>query len=285
MIHAYATTYCGVHRVELQLLYEGIDEGIAIHFQVDSSSMYNERQAIEDVADLVQKSQVDWLVPETGRWTVHLDKLRELGPDLRTIAWLSGSVRVRPEFKIERASHSLHSNLRGRVSIIVRPEDIMTDPTKCTLFYSYTHKDEKYRAKLDVHLGNMKRQGLISGWYDGKITGGKEWDAEIKKRLEEAQIILLLVSAEFLDSDYCHGVEVKRALERHGEGTARVVPIIVRPCDWRSTLFGKLLALPKDAKAITNWKRQDDAYLDIALGIRKVIEELKGHPSSPHRTA
>ncbi len=161
-----------------------------------------------------------------------------------------------------------------------------------SLFYSYTHSDERYRNKLETHLSNLKRQGLISEWHDRKITGGTEWRGQIDMQLEAARVILLLVSADFIHSEFCYSVELKRALERHESGEARVIPIIVRPCDWHSALFGKLQALPKDGKAITDWRPHDKAYLNISEGIRKVVGELKvgtnppvGQVSPPRATA
>lgn len=146
--------------------------------------------------------------------------------------------------------------------------------TAISLFYSYAHKDERYRVRLETHLSNLRRQGLISAWHDRKITGGTEWRGEIENQLEAAQVILLLVSADFIHSDFCNSIELKRAVERHNSGDARVIPIIVRPCEWHSAEFGRLQALPKDGKAITDWRSQDQAYLDIAGGIRRVVEEL-----------
>jgi len=117
----------------------------------------------------------------------------------------------------------------------------------------------------------LKRQGFISGWHDRRITAGDEWKAEIDEHLETAKVILLLISANFIASDYCYDVEMKRSLERHEEGTARVIPIILSPCDWNGAPFGKLQALPKDAKPITIWSNQDEAFADVAKGIRKAV--------------
>ena len=144
------------------------------------------------------------------------------------------------------------------------------------IFYSYAHQDEGLRKELDKHLSLMKRQGLITGWYDRNIFEGDELDDEIAKHLNSAQIILLLVSADFLNSDYCYGIEMKRALERRQAGEARVIPIILRPVDWHSAPFGKLRASPKDGKAITTWGNRDEAFLDVAKGIRRIVEELNG---------
>jgi len=143
------------------------------------------------------------------------------------------------------------------------------------VFCAYSHKDERLRNQLASHLSPLRREGLIDEWHDRKIPPGKEWDSQIDNHLNAASVILLLISPEFIESDYCHDVEVKRALERHGSGEARVIPIILRPVDWTKLPFSKLQALPKDAKPVTKWRPRDEAWLDVASGIRKVVEELR----------
>ena len=143
------------------------------------------------------------------------------------------------------------------------------------VFFSYAHEDEHLRDELAKQLSLLKREGWINDWYDRRISPGKEWAAEIDAHLNTARIILLLVSADFIASDYCYGIEMKRAMERHESREAKVIPIILRPVDWHSAPFGQLLVLPKDGKAITTWENIDSAFLDIARGIRGVVEELK----------
>jgi hypothetical protein len=138
------------------------------------------------------------------------------------------------------------------------------------IFYSYSHKDETLRDQLEKHLAILQRQGIISSWHDRAIQAGTEWEHDIDEHLESADIILLLVSADFIASDYCWGIEVKRAMERHSSGTARVIPIVLRAIDWSGAPFSKLQALPKDAKPVTSWLNQDEAFADIARGIRQV---------------
>src|SRR5688572_1026460 len=116
------------------------------------------------------------------------------------------------------------------------------------LFYSYSHKDHRLRDKLVSHLSMLRRSKIITEWHDRKITAGTEWKGQIDRHLETADIILLLVTASFLESYYCYDVEMTRALERHDLGQARVIPIILRPVDWKGAPFAKLQALPTDAK-------------------------------------
>ncbi len=142
------------------------------------------------------------------------------------------------------------------------------------VFYSYAHKDEKLRKALEEHLSTLRRQGYISEWHDHHILAGNDWAQEIDVHLDSASLILLLISPSFIASDYCYGKEMKRALARHQAGEARVIPIILRPTDRSGTPFAVLQFLPANGKAITTWQNRDEAWLDVANGIRKVIENL-----------
>jgi hypothetical protein len=137
-----------------------------------------------------------------------------------------------------------------------------------SIFFSYSHKDESLRNQLETHLAMLKRQGVISVWHDRRLVAGDHVDDGIAKELDAADIILLLVSPDFLASDYCYGVELARALERHAAGKARVIPVILRPCDWHATPFGNLLAVPTDGRPITKWPDPDDAFLEVTKAIR-----------------
>ena len=142
------------------------------------------------------------------------------------------------------------------------------------IFYSYSHKDEDLREELGKHLAPLRREGSIIDWHDRKIDAGKEWEGEIDEHLNTADVILLLISSDFMDSDYCHDVEMERAMERHEAGEARVIPIILRPVYWRTALFRKLLALPTDGQPVTLWSNQDAAFTDITEEIKRVVDEL-----------
>lgn len=149
------------------------------------------------------------------------------------------------------------------------------------VFYSYAHEDEALRNQLDKHLATLKQQGLIAGWYDRKIIAGTQWADEIDAHLKSAQIILLLVSPDFIASPYCYGIEMEEAIRRHENGDAHVIPVILRPVDWTGTPFEKLQALPKNAKPVTKWSPRDDGFLSIAMGIRDVIEKLRKTTYAP----
>jgi hypothetical protein len=156
--------------------------------------------------------------------------------------------------------------------------DTSKPPQPIEIFYSYSHKDEDLRNELEKHLSVLKRNGVIAGWYDRKIAAGAEWGGEIDKHLETANIILLLISSDFIASDYCYEIEMKRAMERHAQRAARVIPIILRKCDWRDAPFGKLQALPKDGKPIKTWNDLDEAFTDVVAGLKRAIAGITGGP-------
>jgi hypothetical protein len=142
------------------------------------------------------------------------------------------------------------------------------------VFYSYSHKDEALRKELETHLALLKRAGVITGWHDRKITAGSKWKGKISEHLNSAKVILLLISSDFLASDYCYDVETKRALWRHSRGLVRVIPVILRACDWHIAPLSKLQALPTDGKPVTSWSNKDEAFTNVAKGIREAIREM-----------
>ncbi|WP_437581085.1 TIR domain-containing protein [Sorangium sp. So ce887] len=144
------------------------------------------------------------------------------------------------------------------------------------LFFSYSHKDEALRDELETHLALLEREGLLQSWHDRRIAAGDAWAGQIDKNLDDAEVILLLVSADFLASDYCFDKEMRRALERHDAGQARVIPVLLRPTDWHSAPFARLQALPKEARPVTLWQDRDEAWTGVAIGIRRAIEALRG---------
>lgn len=144
------------------------------------------------------------------------------------------------------------------------------------IFCCYAHQDEALLNKLKTHLTPLQREGLIDVWHDRNISAGTEWKKEISKHLNTAHIILLLVSPDFIASDYCYSVEMKRAIERHEQEEARVIPIILQHVYWQIAPLNKLQALPTDAHPIVSktWHNRNEAFLNVVKGIRKVAEEL-----------
>jgi hypothetical protein len=178
---------------------------------------------------------------------------------------------------MHRAHHKGEEGTRNTSRFIGLETKEDTKPNLVKLFiYSYSHKDENMRDSLETHLALLKRQGLITSWHDRRITAGEEWADQIDKHLEEADIILLLVSADFLASYYCYDIEMKRALERHELCEVRVIPIIILQADWHEAPFAKLQVLTKDAKPVNSWDDADEVWLDVAQGIRRVVEQLRG---------
>lgn len=142
-------------------------------------------------------------------------------------------------------------------------------------FISYSHKDERLKNRLVTHLSQLHNEGLIDTWHDRKIMPGSDWKGEIDSHLDSATIVLILVSPDFLASRYCYDLEMMRALKRHEDKQAIVVPVVLRSCDWGTTPLASLQALPKDAKPVTDWSNRDRAFTDIASGIRKLIHEIR----------
>ena len=159
----------------------------------------------------------------------------------------------------------------------------MSSKEPVMVFYSYAHEDEKLRDELAKHLSLLKRESIIKEWHDRCIIPGDEWRNQIDHYLETAELILLLVSPDFINSDYCYDIEMQRAMERHREGTARVVPIILRPVDWTRAPFASLRPLPTGGTPVTEWTSRDRAFLDIAKGIRRAVEVLHSGVNQPSK--
>lgn len=144
------------------------------------------------------------------------------------------------------------------------------------VFVSYSHKDERQLNELKTHLSPLERQSLIDTWYDRRIVAGEDFGQKINENLERADLVLLLISADFIASKYCYEIEMKRALERQAEGEARVVPVIVRDVKWKAIPeLSNLKVVPKDGKAVHNWKRKDTAWLDVSDQIETVIKDMR----------
>lgn len=152
--------------------------------------------------------------------------------------------------------------------------------TPYLVFCCYARKDKLFLQDIKINLTSLEREGLITLKADIDISPGTEWEPTLMQYLAEAHILLLLISPDFIASDYCFHKEMSRALERHAQGTARVVPVIVRPTNWHRMPFGKLQALPKDATPISTSPDRDTALMSVTTGIRLVVQELKtGTPS------
>ena len=152
------------------------------------------------------------------------------------------------------------------------------------VFISYSHKDDVALDRLHTHLAPLRSEGFIDAWFDRQILAGGNIDAEVDEALEYCDVFLMLVSPDFLASNYCVNIEMKRAFERHDYDGAPVIPIIVEPCDWTSSL-GKFKALPRDGKPISEWTNQNSAYLDVVKELRRILETRKGTVSGTEHTS
>lgn len=148
------------------------------------------------------------------------------------------------------------------------------------IFISYAHADEAHRKRLEVHLSPLIREGLIEAWHDRMIPAGSAWSKEIDRNLTEADIVVLLTSADFVASDYCFEIELQLALNRQSFGEVQVIPVFVEPADFSRMPFAKFQGLPRDAKPVSLWPNRDEAWRDVARGIRTVVEGL-GQPRIP----
>ena len=157
--------------------------------------------------------------------------------------------------------------------VVVREEVIM-QIAPLEVFISYAHQDRALKEELTTHLSNLRRQGLIKTWHDGDIVPGTEWEQQIIEHLTSAHLILLLISSDFMASDFCYSVEMQKAIARHQTNQARVLPILVRQTDWKDAPFSILQMLPTGTRPVVNWTRRDDAFTDVVKGIRKAIEDL-----------
>jgi internalin A len=193
----------------------------------------------------------------------------------KLVAFERQGVKEFPEFVGQQVVAVQVSELLDGVDFIEqRHVTVETLNRAKSIFFSYSHKDEGLRDELETHLKLLQRQQVISTWHDRKILPGREWDHEIDVRLERAAIILLLVSADFVASDYCWDEEVARAMQRHEAREAVVIPVWLRSCDLKGAPFSKLNWLPTDHKAVTAWADRDAAWTNIAARIREVAENF-----------
>lgn len=153
------------------------------------------------------------------------------------------------------------------------------------LFISYAHEDEKFKDELEKHLKPLQRNGVVESWNDRKILPGKEWDDSIKIEIENADIILFLISPDFIASDYIHDTEIKNALDRYAKKEVIIIPVIIRPTDFSYLEISKFQALPKDGKPITTWSNVDEAWHNVVIQLRRVFESLGNVQKKPATTS
>ena len=148
-----------------------------------------------------------------------------------------------------------------------------------SVFFSYSHVDEALREQIETQLSMLKRQGVIETWHDRRVGAGQEFARAIEEHVELDEIILILISADFIASDYCYKTEMARVMERHEAGEAIVIPVILRACDWQGAPFGKLNPTPPGGKPITQYADRDQALLEVAKAVRAAVNQLEGKAS------
>ncbi|WP_437929049.1 protein kinase [Sorangium sp. So ce291] len=151
------------------------------------------------------------------------------------------------------------------------------------IFISFVEEDDALRSELEAHLSALRRTGSIRAWTHRRVAPGEDWRNVLDARLESAKVILLLVSADFLASDYCNDVEVARALARGRAGEARVVVVSVRACDRSLEQLAALDVLPRNRRAVTSWPNRDEAWADVALGLREILGQIAGPQVAAYR--
>lgn len=142
------------------------------------------------------------------------------------------------------------------------------------VFISYAHADESYKEELEKRLALLKHNGTIESWNGKEILPEIEWDKEIKRQIQESQMILLLISNDFLVSDYINDIEIKLALDRYRKGEVIIVPIIIRPNAFSDFEIGKFQVLPKDGRPVSTWENQDEAWEDIISHLNRVFKSF-----------
>ncbi len=194
------------------------------------------------------------------------------------------------KFMLEKQVQQLETDIAGlrekiaKVEAQLRPvaaptSPVAPGPTPPTqtpasgkkIFFSYSKNDRPLLDELLRQLSGLRRQGKIQPWNDLDILPGEEWDAKIKHELHTADIIVLFLSPDFLNTDYIWDVEITAAMARHEQGSAVVIPVAVRPCDWSGLPFSKLNALPSKAKPVTSYTNRDEAWLEVVQGVKRVV--------------
>jgi len=239
----------------------------ALHYLLESPGWYSAHSLVSvDATPAVWLAEGVLLVHELG------DRIREL------IEWQIQKVKYNRSYagRIVNLSSEIDGRSQFEDPYVTGFGEITSSrgSSMARLFFSYSHDDELHRDQLEKHFAALKHEGLIESWHDRRILAGANLDAAIDQHLEQADVVLLLVSASFIASKYCYGIEMTRALQRQSRGEVKVVPVIVRPCDWQSTPLGQLMAAPRDGKAITTWSNIDEAYADVARQLRSVVEAL-----------
>ena len=143
-----------------------------------------------------------------------------------------------------------------------------------SVFVSYAHEDAAYLTEFKKHAVMLKRSGLVSMWHDAFIPPGGNIDTSVQSKLQSSNVIVLLVSSDFLDSFWCYDIELDNALDRRARGEAAVIPVILRPCNWPETPLKNIRVLPREARPISLWEDRDSAWLDVVEQLTGYVREM-----------
>jgi len=156
-------------------------------------------------------------------------------------------------------------------------------PSRIEIFFSYAHEDQTLMNEVRRQLVLFDRQKVIRKWHDRLSSAEDGWRGQIDRRLRDARIILLFVSPDFFESDYCFDTEMQEAMRRHTAGQARIIPVILRCCLWQTAPFAQFQAVPKDGDPLRTWSNRDEGSLDAATRIMDVVQELRAAGASATR--
>ncbi|MGH3449661.1 MAG: TIR domain-containing protein [Haloechinothrix sp.] len=142
------------------------------------------------------------------------------------------------------------------------------------LFLSYAHEDRDLVTELRKHLAPLRHEQIVADWYDREVMAGQDWDREIRAQLESSDLVIVVVSADFVASDYAYGRELALALRLHDQGRLRLLPVIGRNCKWQNLPLARLQVLPEGAVPISSWDQRDDALVSVVVGVERVAREI-----------
>jgi O-acetyl-ADP-ribose deacetylase (regulator of RNase III) len=233
------------------------DLGKAVHEKPSAEVSHEGHENETDVETLVRLRQ------ELGRLGHERDALE------RRLVELRGGLSPDEINTIAQRLQEIH---QARLEVLSQLDKGPEHSVSC--FVSYSHEDEELRVELGKHLRALERSGLIGIWHDRKIVAGSDWNDAISQQLTSADVMLVLVSADFVSSDYCYDVEMKQMLKRHKHGDALMIPIILRPTNLEGTPFAGLQALPRDANPVTVWQDRDAALVNVTEGIAQAVRDF-----------
>jgi len=212
---------------------------------------------------------------------IFIKRLKKLGGENNDFV---SNQRLREDLKWEEGRYrTIHGALRQEKRIVGRRGwhggsvalASLTQADRLTVFISYSHVDTELKDRLVKHLRPLERENLIKPWVDHSILAGDDWDRAITEKLNKADIVVLLVSIDFINSKYCYDIELERAIEREAKRETRIIPVILRSCLWKnSPLIGRFKALPTDGRAVSAWPDIDEALTVVAEGIRETAIAL-----------